>query len=97
MQSGLFKRVFPYLKLLAKYRVSFTLGLLCSVAYGALSGFGLPVLVYKVFPVVFSDPPPELPILVGAIAVFPVIMLLRGLTNYYSIYLMKRGWSTSAS
>jgi subfamily B ATP-binding cassette protein MsbA len=88
MNTGLIRRFAPYVKLLADVKLVFAGGLVCGIINGATSGFGLPFMIYKVFPVVFSDPAPDWPILAGAIAMFPAVMLVRGTTDFFSTYLM---------
>jgi subfamily B ATP-binding cassette protein MsbA len=88
MNTALFKRFLPYFKMLSALKLPLAGGVLCGVVYGAAGGVGLPFLIYKVFPVIFGDPPPAFPILVGAVVLFPVAMLLRGASGFFSTYLM---------
>lgn len=48
------KRIKPYLKHLLAVKWLFLLGILCGVLFGIASGFGLPFMVSRVFPIIFS-------------------------------------------
>lgn len=52
------KRFLPYYSLLAEVRWTFVAALLLGVASGVASGFGLPLMLQKVLPVLFSDASP---------------------------------------
>ncbi len=52
------KRFLPYYSLLAEVRWTFVAALLLGVASGVASGFGLPLMLQKVLPVLFSDAGP---------------------------------------
>jgi subfamily B ATP-binding cassette protein MsbA len=49
------KRLIPYLIYLRPVRWKFILALICAVIYGISSGFGLPFMASKVFPILFSS------------------------------------------
>jgi len=49
------KDLLPYFKLLKPVRVQFVLAILCGLLYGLSSGFGLPFMTHKVFPLIFSS------------------------------------------
>ncbi|MEE9367503.1 MAG: ABC transporter ATP-binding protein [Pontiella sp.] len=88
MKVYFLKRFLPYFKMLARMRVIFGIGALCGIIAGAAGGAGFPFMVIKVFPVVFSETTPSWPILVGAVAMLPAVMLLRGISSFFSTYLM---------
>jgi subfamily B ATP-binding cassette protein MsbA len=69
-------------------KVLFGAGVICGVINGAISGIGFPLMVTKVFPVVFSDPKPSMAILVASIALLPTIMLIRGVTQFFNTFFM---------
>lgn len=52
------KRFLPYYSLLAEVRWTFAIALLLGVVSGIASGFGLPLMLQKVLPVLFSDAGP---------------------------------------
>lgn len=82
------KKLFPYFRLLKPVKFHFIGGLLFGLLYGAASGFGLPFLIYKAFPVIFADPTPALPVLIGWISIFPVAMLVRCVSDFGNAYLI---------
>ena len=49
------QRFLPYFKLLRDVWVRFIVALLAGAVYGATSGFGLPFITGKVFPVIVSN------------------------------------------
>jgi ATP-binding cassette, subfamily B, bacterial MsbA len=48
------KELLPYFKLLKPVRLQFVGAILCALIYGASSGFGLPFMTHKIFPLIFS-------------------------------------------
>jgi subfamily B ATP-binding cassette protein MsbA len=54
---------------------------------GALNGLGIPILLFKGLPKVFSDKPPAGYILAAVVIVFPLIALVRGMTAFFKDYL----------
>jgi len=82
------KKIFSYFKLLKPVRGMFAGGIVCGVLNGWLNGLGIPVLIYKVYPVLFAEPRPEMIVIVGAVAMAPVVMVLRGITSFFSVYML---------
>ena len=85
--ARLFRIFRPWFLLLKPVRGRFIAALICGVLYGWTNGFGLPVLVYKVLPKVFGDGTPDKWMLAGAVALMPVVFLVRGLTGFANAYL----------
>lgn len=79
-----------FLKYLKKGKIYLILGILCGIAYGALSGLGVPVLFEKVFKKLFEanreTQSMSYIILVGFM--LPVIFLFRGVFSFLNGYLM---------
>jgi len=82
------RRFRPYLRYLKAVRWPFIGGLACGAIFGFCSGFGLPVMLQKVFPIVFS--PRILPRweVIGCAALLPAIFLVRGIAGYINSYLI---------
>ncbi len=51
------KRFYPYFAYLKQVKLTFFAGILAGVVFAAASGFGMPFMVKKVFPVIFSGKP----------------------------------------
>lgn len=49
------KELFPFFKLLKPVRFQFMIAIFCGLMYGLSSGFGLPFMTHKVFPLIFSS------------------------------------------
>jgi ATP-binding cassette, subfamily B, bacterial MsbA len=49
------KELLPYFRLLKPVRTQFIIALVCALIYGISSGFGLPFMAKKIFPLIFSD------------------------------------------
>jgi subfamily B ATP-binding cassette protein MsbA len=47
--------LYPFFKLLKPVRIQFGLAILCGLIYGLSSGFGLPFMTHKVFPLIFNS------------------------------------------
>ncbi len=54
IMSFMFKRLKPYYALLLRVKWTFLLSILCGVLSGVASGFGLPLMIQKVLPVLFT-------------------------------------------
>lgn len=81
-------RIFaPYFAMLKPVKWQFAGAILFGTLNGATNGFGVPVILWKVLPKVFDKAPPEGWMLVGVIALFPVIGLIRGASDFMSSYL----------
>ncbi|MBF0196448.1 MAG: ABC transporter ATP-binding protein [Planctomycetes bacterium] len=84
------KRFLPYYALLKDNKKPFILAILCAVVYAATSGFGLPFLLHKILPVLFSGNSAERGIwtLIIAAAWLPFMMGIKGLSGYANTYLV---------
>jgi len=82
------KRLLPYIALLKPIRGRFVIAILCGLLYGISTGLGLPYMLKKVFPVVFSMEDVSNGILLGAVALIPLSFLIRGITGFMNIYLI---------
>ncbi len=81
-------RIFlPYFAMLKQVRWQFAGAIIFGVINGATNGFGVPIILWKVLPKVFAEAPPEGWMLFGVIALFPVVGLLRGASDFLSSYL----------
>ncbi len=81
-------RIFaPYFAMLKPVKWHFAGAILFGTLNGATNGFGVPVILWKVLPKVFDKAPPDGWMLVGVIALFPVIGLVRGASDFMSSYL----------
>ena len=81
------KRFWPYLYLLKPVRWAYLGALLFGVACGAMNGFGMPFMVYKILPVLFANPSPSFWVMVGGTALFPAIFAVRGVLEFLNSYL----------
>lgn len=77
----------PYFAMLRPVKWQFAGAILFGFIHGATNGLGIPVLLWKVLPKVFSDTPPEGALLLGVILMFPGIALVRGVSDFISSYL----------
>jgi subfamily B ATP-binding cassette protein MsbA len=77
----------PYFALLKPVKWHFAGALVCGMIYGAASGFGFPLMAYKILPKVFGGDPPSGWMLAGVIAMMPVAFLIRGLSDFFGYYL----------
>lgn len=85
------KRFRPYFSYLRPHRRLLILAIVCGVISGVASGAGLPLMVKKVFPVVFAKD--ALPLttweLVALALWIPVVFTIRGVTGYLNAYLIQ--------
>lgn len=83
----LFRAYFHYLKPVLP---QFCLALLAGVIFGISSGFGIPYMIYKVFPVIFGEEAAPLSTLQiwGWAAFIPLVMTVRGVSGFFNTYLM---------
>ena len=84
---SLFRTFAPYFALLKPVRWQFAGALVCGLIYGAASGFGFPLMAYKILPKIFQEGSPDQWLLAGAVALMPVAFLLRGLAGFGNSYL----------
>lgn len=88
VHSGLIKRFIPYFALLKTVRLQFVAALACGVVFGIASGFGLPFMADKVFPIIFGDEPPSMNVLLAVTAFIPLVFFVRSISGFLNIYLI---------
>lgn len=86
--SGLIKRFIPYFSLLKAVRVQFGAALFFGVIFGVASGFGLPFMADRVFPVIFGEKPPSMAVLLAVTAFIPAVFLVRSVSGFLNVYLI---------
>lgn len=86
--EGLFKRFLPYFALLGAVRLHFAAAIFFGVIFGVASGFGLPFMADRVFPVIFGPEPPSTAILLTVTALIPVVFLVRAASGFLNVYLI---------
>ncbi len=86
--EGLFKRFLPYFALLGAVRLQFAAAIFFGVIFGVASGFGLPFMADRVFPVIFGPEPPSTAILLTVTALIPVVFLIRAASGFLNVYLI---------
>ena len=84
------KKFLPYLRYLRPVAGLFIIGVILGLLYGISSGFGLPFMIHKVFPIIFSTTNTQL---TSAALLFycslpPAIFLVRGLCGYFNTVLI---------
>lgn len=77
----------PYFAMLKPVKWQFIGAVLFGVVNGATNGAGIPVLLFKLLPKVFSEAAPEGLMLLGIVALFPVVALVRGVSAFFKSYL----------
>lgn len=82
------KRFSPYFKLLKPVRLQFALGLLAGIIYAASSGFGLPLVIKYLVPLVTEPDGPTGWKLLGILSIVPTVFVFRALGSYANAYLM---------
>jgi subfamily B ATP-binding cassette protein MsbA len=82
------RRLRPYFKYLRAVRGPIIIAILSGLVYGASSGAGLPLLVQYVFPRIFTQANPPLPLSAVALiaAGIPLVFLFRALSGYLNGY-----------
>ena len=82
------RRLRPYFKYLRTVRGPLVIAILSGLIYGASSGAGLPLLVQYVFPRIFTQANPPLPLSAVALiaAGIPLVFFLRALSGYLNGY-----------
>ncbi len=83
-----YQRFYPYFRKLKPVRWHFACALVCSLVYGASSGFGIPFMCQKVFPKVFGAEALAPITLFLLVAYLPLVFLVRALSGYFSEYLI---------
>jgi len=82
------RRFRPYLLLLKPVRTELVIALVCGLAAGALSGAGIPFLIYKVVPVVFAGRDLSSADLWFYCLLPAVVMATRGVCGFFNLYLL---------
>jgi len=82
------KRFGPYLRHLKPVRVQFILGLVAGLIYAASSGFGLPLVIKYIVPLITRDDAPGGLVLLGILLSVPFAFLLRALGSFFNAYLI---------
>jgi subfamily B ATP-binding cassette protein MsbA len=85
------QRLRPYFRYLRAQRGLLALAILCGVLAGVASGAGLPLMVKKVFPVVFADDAAPLSTweLLAVVLWLPLVFVVRGVAGYLNGYLIQ--------
>ncbi|MFO8026744.1 MAG: ABC transporter ATP-binding protein [Opitutales bacterium] len=84
----LLQRFKPYYRHLKPVRVQFGLGLLAGLLYAASSGFGLPLVIKYLVPLITQPDAPTGWALVGILMIVPGVFLLRALGGFANAYLI---------
>jgi len=77
----------PYFALLKPVKWRFFGAMVFGLVNGATSGLGVPVMVYKILPAVFGKAPPTGWMLAGVVAILPVVLFVRGVSQFFNMYL----------
>ncbi|MCP5538052.1 MAG: ABC transporter ATP-binding protein [Akkermansiaceae bacterium] len=80
------KRFLPYYKHLKQVKGPFVMAVLAGAVYGAASGAGLPLMMKKVLPEIFSHEDIPLLQLILVALYMPAVFLIRGISQYINIY-----------
>jgi subfamily B ATP-binding cassette protein MsbA len=90
-RSTLMRRFRPYFRYLRPHRGLLALGIFCGVLSGVASGFGLPYMTIKVFPVMFSSSGEPLSYWeLFLIALWlPAVFVVRGVAGYFNTYIIQ--------
>ncbi len=85
------QRLRPYFRYLRAQRGLLALAIFCGVVAGLASGAGLPLMVKKVFPVVFAEGAAPLTTweLVAVVLWLPLVFVVRGVAGYFNAYLIQ--------
>ncbi|MGB0258296.1 MAG: ABC transporter transmembrane domain-containing protein, partial [Coraliomargarita sp.] len=81
------KRFGPYFKYIKPVKLQFGLGLLAGIVYAASSGAGIPFVTKYLIPLVTKEAP-DLPELIGLLALVPIMFLFRALGSFVNAYLI---------
>jgi subfamily B ATP-binding cassette protein MsbA len=81
-------RIFaPYFAMLRPVKWQFAGAVIFGIINGATNGAGIPVLLFKLLPKVFSNAVPEGLVLLGIVGLFPLVALVRGASAFFKDYL----------
>src|ERR1051326_1141557 len=85
------RRFRPYFRYLRPQRSLLIVAILCGVIAGVASGAGLPLMIDKVFPVIFAENAAPLTAwqLVAVTLWIPFIFTIRGIAGYLNVYLIQ--------
>jgi subfamily B ATP-binding cassette protein MsbA len=85
------RRFRPYFRYLRPHRGLLAIGIVCGVLSGVASGFGLPLMTIKVFPVMFSQSGAPLSYWeLFLIALWlPAVFVVRGVAGYFNTYVIQ--------
>jgi len=85
------RRLRPYFSYLRPHRGLLIVAIVCGVIAGVASGLGLPLMVKKVFPVIFAENAAPLTTwqLVAVTLWIPFIFLVRGVATYLNTYFIQ--------
>ena len=82
-------RFLPYFALLKPVRGAFIGALVCGLIFGLASGFGLPFVAQKVFPVLFGGHEEVSQMtLIGYLMILPLAFAIRGISGFLNTYLI---------
>ena len=82
------KRFLPYFGILRRVWDKFALAILCGIIFGLATGFGLPFMTEKVFPVIFGDSDADAANTLWIVALIPLSFLVRGVSGFFNTYLI---------
>ncbi len=84
------KTFYPYFHYLKPVARIFVVALLFGLLFGVSSGFGIPFMTQKVFPMIFDDEAEGLSILmlVGVASLIPLAFAVRGISGFLNTYLI---------
>ncbi|MCF7761613.1 MAG: ABC transporter ATP-binding protein, partial [Cephaloticoccus sp.] len=85
------RRFRPYIKYLLKVRGPLIGAIVAGVIYGLASGAGLPLMIKKVFPMIFAENATRLTTLELMLIAswLPAIFLVRGVAGFANSYLIQ--------
>ena len=85
------QRFRPYFRYLQPHRGLLNLAILCGIIAGIASGFGLPYMVNRVFPVIFAEGAERLAgwKLATVILWIPAVFGIRGVAGYLNTYFLQ--------
>ncbi len=87
----MYARIRPYFRYLQPHRGLLAVAVLCGIVAGVASGAGLPLMVNKVFPVIFAPGAVPLTNLQLALVALwlPAVFLVRGVATYLNTYFIQ--------
>ncbi|MGJ8639583.1 MAG: ABC transporter ATP-binding protein [Opitutaceae bacterium] len=80
------KRFSPYFKYLKPVRVQFAVGLVAGLVYAASSGFGLPMVIKYLVPLITQDDKPTGWVLAGVLLSIPAVFFFRAFGSFVNAY-----------